>query len=118
MDQALGVEQASLDAVVCATSCAIDVYKNAFCLNPVVRELFSATAQALASCLEMQRNWLTMLAPYAASYPANTSQPASKELEHSMDLALGTPAASGPEPSTNRVVVEQCMDIAIGASAA
>jgi hypothetical protein len=107
MDQALGIEKASLDTVVCLSSCAIDIYKNAFCLAPAVRELFDATGKAFAACLEMQMSWMTIMAPRVAGHSASSSgsqyQASAEMLEQSMDVAIGAVPAEEMEPVTELV---------------
>src|ERR1700694_353489 len=60
MDQALGIEKASLSTVVSLNSCVLDIFGNSLDL----------TAKSFAFCMEVQMNWLTLLPPYAFSHVA------------------------------------------------
>jgi hypothetical protein len=110
MDQAIGIEKASFDAVVRMQSCVIDVFENASCFSPALVNLFDLAAQAITSCLELQLTWLAMMASCAnqktepllhvvapgrkvASNALRLVQPPAEALEHSMDIAIGARAA-------------------------
>ena len=96
MDQALGIEKASLSTVVAMNSCVFDIYQEALRFNPVFGNLFDLAAQAVACSIELQMNWLTMLAPPASSHFAaagSQAQPTEKDLAHSMDIAIRARAA-------------------------
>jgi hypothetical protein len=104
MDQALGIEKASLATVVSLNSCVLDIYQEALRLNPVFGNLFDLVSQAVACSMELQMNWLTLLAPYAlsdvatldsrvASSSGGQAQPKADVSERSMDIAIGARAA-------------------------
>ncbi len=83
MDQALGIEKASLSTVVTLNSCALDIYQEALRFNPVFGNLFDLAAQAVACSIELQMSWLTLLAPPALSHVAaagSQSQPREEDL--------------------------------------
>ena len=65
MDQAIGIEKASLTTLVSLNSSVLDFYKNAFWYPPVFSDLLDAAARSLALSMEMQMNWLTLMAPLA-----------------------------------------------------
>jgi hypothetical protein len=97
MDQALGIEKASLSTVVTLNSCVLDIYQEGLRFNPVFGNLFEMTAQAVACSIELQMNWLSLLAPQHVATPssavANSSgtkaQPTAEDLARSMDIATG-----------------------------
>ena len=120
MDQAIGVEKASFDAVLHMQTCVIDacdvsnygVSKDAAatCFTPALGELFDVMAQTITSFMELQLAWLTMMTPYAAPKsetvlhvvaPARKAagivhtmtHPPAQGLDHSMDIAIGARAA-------------------------
>ena len=81
MDQAIGLEKASLDAVLQMQSCVIDAcdvskydvskydvskYLAAACFTPALASLFDLMAQALTSFWELQLACLKMMAPQAS----------------------------------------------------
>src|ERR1700687_1222539 len=49
MDQAIGIEKASFDAVVCLQSCVIDAVENAPWVSPAIDNLLELAARAIAS---------------------------------------------------------------------
>jgi hypothetical protein len=137
MDQALGIEKASLATVVSLNSCVLDIYQDALRFTPVFGNLFDMAAQAVACSMKMQMNWLTLLTPQHVATPdsrvASTSggqaQPREEDLAHSMDIAIGAqstaPSSTATSISAGRAqrkakadVLERSMDIAIGARAA
>jgi hypothetical protein len=84
MDRAIGIEKASLD-----------IKKKASWFAPV-GILFKAATQAIASCIKLQLNWLTVRVPHAlahvstvASNSSRQAQPTPDELAYSMDTAIG-----------------------------
>jgi hypothetical protein len=48
MDQALGIEKASLSTVVTLNSCVFDIYQEALRFTPVLGNLFDLVAQSVA----------------------------------------------------------------------
>ena len=104
MDQALGIQKASLSTVIISNSCVIDIYKNVFWFAPIVGNLFDMAAQSVTCSVELQMNWLSLLAPHASSHVATPdgrvasssggqAQPKADALERSMDIATGARAA-------------------------
>lgn len=93
MDQAIGIEKASLATVVCLNSCAIDIYKNGLWFSPVLGNLFDAAAQAFASCMELQMNFLARQASHisgtVASIHGMQVRQTAEVLERSMDIVTG-----------------------------
>lgn len=132
MDQALGIEEASLSTAFVLNSYAIDICKNAFWFAPIVGNLLDMAAQSVACSMELQKNWLTLLAPHALLHPATPhsrvastsggqAQPTAEELACSMDIAIGArliaPSSSDNQAHSIEEVPENDMDIAIGARA-
>jgi hypothetical protein len=134
MDRAVGIEKASLDAVVQMQSCMIDAFQNApwgssgvsamvpfdasfnpssdasSDLLPALAHLFDLAAQAITSYLELQLGWLAMIAPHAI-----------EKIETSFPVAAAPRKVAGsiramPHPAPHGL--EHSMDIAIGARAA
>jgi hypothetical protein len=134
MDQALGIEKASLSTVVTLNSCVLDIYREALRYTPVFGNLFDLAAQAVACSIELQMNWLTLLAPQHVATPGSTvasnsgrqNNPTDEDLAHSMDIAIGErfvePSSTVTSISRGHVqrkakaeVLERSLDIAIGA---
>ena len=69
MDQALGVQKASLAAMVKMQSDVIEMQTHAFEGEPVLGDVLEtaskAAAQACSTCLEFQLSWLDMMATFA-----------------------------------------------------
>lgn len=65
MDQALGAQKASLDAVVKMQNGVIEMQKHAFEGEPAMGNIFEAASQAYAACLEIQLGWLNMTVAFA-----------------------------------------------------
>ncbi len=120
MDQAIGVEKASFEAVLqmqsrvidaCVSKYDVSKYEAASCITPALGNLFDLMAQAIASFMELQLACLKMLTPQAshktesflhlvepARKAAGTNAPALAHtqehvLAHSMDIAIGARAA-------------------------
>jgi len=120
MDQAIGMEKASLDAVLHMQSCVMDAcdvsnydvskFEAATCFTPALGNLFDVMVQTFTTFMELQLAWLTMMTPYAAPKtetvlhavaPARKvtgivrtmPHPPAQGLEHSMDIAIGAHAA-------------------------
>jgi len=83
--EVLEIERASLASFLSLNSCAIDVYKSAFCFPQFVAPLLETMTKSLQSCLELQMNWLDLLAPRAgssaASDPVSQDPPEAEEIE-------------------------------------
>jgi hypothetical protein len=59
---------------------------------PVFGNLLDMASRAFAFSMELQMNWLTLLAPRALLHVATQgrqAQPTADELAHSMDIAIG-----------------------------
>jgi hypothetical protein len=135
MDQALGIEKASLSTVVRLNACVLNIYQEALRFTPVFGNLFDLAAQAVACSIEFQMHLLAPLAPHAASHVAAASpfastsggqpQPTPDDLAHSMDIAVGerftAPSRTATSISGGQAErrakadgLERAMDIAIG----
>lgn len=121
MDQALGMEKASLDAVLQMQSCVIDAcdlsnydasgYEAASCFTPALGNLFGLMAQTITSFMELQLAWLTLMTPYAT--------PKSETVLHLVAPARKAVSSTVPTPAQPPAhALERSMDIAIGAHAA
>ena len=63
---------------------------------PVFGNLLDRAFRAFAFSMELQINWLTLLAPHASSHVATQggqAHPKADELAYSMDIAIGKPSA-------------------------
>jgi hypothetical protein len=132
MDRALGIEKASLAAVVSLNSCAIDIYRNAFWFVSSLGGLFEMAAQGFASCMELQLSLLTLMgsnvSSTVASFHGMQVRLTAEVLESSMDIAMGArhvaapsstvASSSGRKAQTTAEVSASSMDIAIGAQGA
>ena len=65
MDRALGVQKASLTAVVKMQNDVIEMQKHAFEGEPAIGNIFEAASNAYATCLEIQLSWLGMFVDFA-----------------------------------------------------
>jgi len=137
MDQALGIEKASLSTVVTLNSCVLDIYQEALRFNPVFGNCFNLAALAVASSIELQMSWLILLAPQhfamsdrpGASTSDGETRSMTDDLAHSMDAAVGV-STSAPSRRAMSITggqarrrakvdgLERGMDIATGARAA
>jgi hypothetical protein len=96
MDRALGFHESSIETAVQLHSQALDIYKNALSSTPMPGGLFQATAQFLASCMQLQMKCVTLMFPMmlpaspasvgSSCLPARQADP---ELERSMDIGSG-----------------------------
>lgn len=136
MDRAIAIQKVSLSTFFSLNSFAVDIYKNALWSTPGFGNLLDMTSQALDFTMELQMNWLTMLAPHAlwhittprslvASTSGRQNEPAADELAYSMDIAIGpdvaSPVSTGPSSSENQArpaEKENIAKFAIGAQAA
>jgi hypothetical protein len=103
MDQALGIEKASLAPVVGSHSCLLGMYERALSFTPVFGNYLEAVSQALASSMELQLKFLNLLALPVWSHAsqgevisAGQHQPTADELAQSMDVALGEQYTASP----------------------
>lgn len=100
MDQALGIEKASLATVVNLNATALQMYSNSLFV-PAFGELLDTAAKAFALYINLQMTWLVLLFPQAKvgtealvhfAEPAAASSPAERtaeEVEHGVDVTLG-----------------------------
>jgi hypothetical protein len=102
MDRALGIETASLSAIVQLNASALNIYSQ---FAPAVCDLVGTAASAFAVCMESQLSWLTLMLPrpYQGSedaLPAIAPSSAvagrssgqartTEEIERSIDVVLG-----------------------------
>ena len=110
MDRALGVQKASLAAVVKMQSDVIEMQRHAFEREPVLGNIYEAASeaatQAYATCLEIQLSWLDMMVTFAkqgcemwfqlaamgstlAGTPARQPQPELEEEEEGIPYGVG-----------------------------
>lgn len=130
MDQAIGLEKASLDAVLQMQSCVIDAcnvsetevlnydvsnydaskYMAAACFTPALANLFDLMAQVLTSFLELQLACLQMMVLQAS----HKTELALHLVEPARRAAASVPTLAMPPAHA----LAHSMDIAIGARAA
>jgi hypothetical protein len=128
MDQALGIEKASLSAMVEINSCALDTCEH------LAGDLFGAAVRVFASCVHAQLSWLTLMLPYGCAESKvllNVAAPAGvPSIDQGMDVVIG--AGGGDSwadmalSSAGRTAgqaqpaeaLELCMDLVIGETAA
>jgi hypothetical protein len=99
MDRALGIEEASLSAVVDLNSCLFDIYKNSFSPTPAFGDLLETAARTFAFYTGLQMTWLGLILPYAkfgSEALSHFAEPgifaahsAVAGLERSVDAAMG-----------------------------
>lgn len=127
MDQAIGIEKASLTTLVSLNSSVLDFYKNAFWYPPAFSDLLDVAARSLALSMEMQMNWLTLMAPLAteglrtASSLGEQTRHDDDKLAESMDIALGPGVAVPSSTASSNSDHSQSgykTEISIGARAA
>lgn len=98
MDRAIGIEKSSLDAAVRWHACGLDLYTNGFWFAPGLDNLLDTAAQTLASCMEIQMNWISLMGLRAgipvSSIPGAQAQQAAEAPEKHMDVAVGARAKS------------------------
>jgi hypothetical protein len=121
MDRAIGMEQASFDAVLHMQSCVMEAcdvsvskLERPSCVAPAFGNLFVLMAQTITSLMELQLAWLTMMAPHAAPKTDTAMHVPASERK------VATNAASNLRtmPQTPVELLAHSMDIAIGAHAA
>ena len=106
MDQALGIQKVSLNAVVKMQNNVIELQKHAFEAEPAIGNVFEAASQAYATCLEIQLSWLDTFVSLAnqaaetwyklaamgsslAGIPAGQPQPTMEGEEESISYRAG-----------------------------
>lgn len=106
MDQALGIERASLSTVVQLNSSVLDIYRNSLWLTPVFSDLLHSAAKAFGFYVDLQTSWLRLMLPYATPVPETVLHCA----------APGSAAESSPDSGVQMSAeeVERSMEIAIG----
>ncbi len=98
IDGEMGIEKAPLASFVRLNSCLLELYRNTLWPTAVFGEFLNAARQAFAFSMELQMNWLNLLAPHGKQYLATASisgrqaEPA-EALARSMDIAIGTRTA-------------------------
>jgi hypothetical protein len=125
MDQAIGLEKASLDAVLRMQSRVIDAcdvsqfdvskydvsnYEAASCFTPALGNLLALMAQAVASLMELQLACLKMMTPQAG----HKTESVLHLVEPVRKAATSVPAPAQPPAHA----LAHGMDVAIGAHAA
>jgi hypothetical protein len=133
MDQAIGMEKASFDAVLQMQSRVMDAcdvsnydvskfdasrYEAASCSAPAIGNIFDLMAQTIASCMELQLAWLTMMTPGATPQIETVLHVPAPAL--AANHAVAHEAANNLHTMTHAPVelLAHSMDIAIGARAA
>jgi len=121
MDQAIGMEKASFDAVLQMQSRVIDAcdvsktdvskFDVAPCFTPELGNLFDLMAQAIACFMELQLAWMKMMTPHAT----HSTEPVVHLVAPARKVASSTVPA---RPQVPAHVLAHSMDIAIGAQAA
>ncbi len=102
MDQAIGIENPSLD-----------IKQKTSWFSPVGK-LFKAAAQALGFCMEMQRSWLSVVAPHATSRVSTVASNSSSQSPASPDdLAYSMDIAIGPQQVAVRASMAACSSVRI-----
>jgi hypothetical protein len=127
MDQALGMEKASLDAATRMQSFAIGILEHAsWSISDIASDaapardnLFDFVAQTVLSCLQLQLYCLAMMSPHvieridtslplaascgkAANRVRSLPRPPAEGAEHHMDIAIGARAAEPVLVCANR----------------
>ena len=91
MDRALGLQESTLDHAVQLHSQAIDLYKTAPWLSPLMGDVFEMGVRFLVMCLEVQMKTLNLMfsgiSPETASPSATRAEKAIQEL--AMDIGSG-----------------------------
>jgi hypothetical protein len=95
--EALELGKSSMDAAVCMSACALDIYKSACCFAPQLSGYFELASRMLAAYAELQSNYFGLLIPQAEAFSspewaASPHEP-TEVLERSMDIAMGALAA-------------------------
>ena len=108
MDRAIGIQKASLAAMVKMQSNVIEMQKQACGSEPVFGELFDGAAQALATCVEIQLSWLNLMVNCAKQ---------GAELWFQL-AAMGTQLASSPLPQAQPRMETEEESISLGVGAA
>jgi hypothetical protein len=100
----------------------LDIYANAFWFAPAFGYLLEKAANPFAFCMELHKNWLTLLVSRASSSVVSSygsqAEPTAEDLAHYMDIAIGerfeVSSSSGSDIQLSANVLERSMDIAIG----
>lgn len=98
IDGEMGIEKASLASFVRLNSCLLELYRNTLWPSAVFGEFLNAARQAFAFSMELQMNWLNLIAPHGkqcsatASISGRHAEPA-EALARSMDIAIGARTA-------------------------
>jgi hypothetical protein len=114
MDRAIGLEQESRAMVAHAQSKMVEMLDQDGWLTPTLSSVFAMTAQMMQCCVEVQRNWLAIL---AASATASSSPMALPEASsyHLPAIACTSRASVAVQPQLSEEDYAHSMDVAIGA---
>jgi hypothetical protein len=92
--EAIELQRAWLASIASLNSCAMGAHQNAFCFPPFLAPFFDTMTKSIASCLELQMNWLNLLLSRAGStvvsVPGSQAQTEEEASERSMDFAVET----------------------------
>jgi hypothetical protein len=123
MDQALGIEKASLSAMAEINSCALDSCEH------LAGDLLGAAVRVFASCVQAQLSWFTLMLPYVCeenkALPCVAAAAGAPSIDQGMDVVIG--AGGGDSwadvalriaPAGRAEAPELCMDLVIGEAAA
>ena len=130
MDQALGIEKASLSAMVEINSCALDTCEH------LAGDLWGAAVRVFASCVQAQLSWLTLMLPSVCEESKALRNVAAAagmpSIDQGMDVVIGagsgdswadmtlsiSPAGRTAGQARPVEAPELCMDLEIGETAA
>jgi hypothetical protein len=126
MDQAIGMEMASLDAALHLQSCVMEAcsvsnyseYEAASCLTPAFGTFFDLITQTFTTFMELQMAWLTIVTPYAAPKSETVLHVAAPERRTAIRVASNASTSLHTMPHLPAHGLEHSMDVAIGAHAA
>lgn len=113
MDRALGIEEASLHAVVDLNSAALDVYRNSFWAAPVFSDLVDRTAKVFTFYIDLQMAWINVMLPYPKLESASPSVAPATTVESSPKHQAAPSTEAGPVTEEEEVIARD-MEIAVG----
>jgi hypothetical protein len=113
MDRAIGLEQESLAAAAQVQSKIVEMFEHESWLNPVLHNAFALTALAMQCCVEVQRNWLAMLA--ASATASSGSMMLTEASLHHLQALECAPQAKPAAQHSSEDEYAYSMDVAIGA---
>jgi hypothetical protein len=106
MDQALGVEQASLSAAVEINEYLFDIYQKSFWITPAFADLFDTAAKTFAFYTNLQMSWFALMVPQAKL--------ASEALSRFAEPGSGMMSGFGGSARSTAAGAESSEDTAIG----